>query len=146
MNTSERNETHHLRWDFTEDELREFSKTMAREAQDLTAAENQKKVATSQFAEEIARHRMALSQMARNISNGYEMRMTKCHVQLDNPERGRATIIREDTGEVVRERAMTDQEVRDVAQKKLPLTELPPTGIPTPADVTIARAATESKP
>jgi hypothetical protein len=119
----ERIETHHLRHDFTEDELKEFSRTMAREAQDLAAAEDQKKVAVAQFAEEIARHRSIVGQMARNINNGYEMRLVPCAVLLDTPVRGTASLCRKDTGEVFRERPMNEQEVRDQAQTRLPLEE-----------------------
>jgi hypothetical protein len=120
-NTVERFETHHLRYNFTEDELKEFSRTMAREAQDLAAAEDQKKVAVAQFAEEIARHKSVVSQMARHINNGYEMRMVRCGVALDKPARGRAEITRLDSGEVVRERAMTEEETKESNQGKLPL-------------------------
>lgn len=124
-NLSERIETHHLRYDFTEEELREFSRTMAREAQDLAAAEDQKKVAVAQFAEEIARHRSLLGQMARRINNGYEMRLLPCIVALDTPSRGTARIVRKDTGDFVKDRPMNDQEMKDASQATLPLDNVP---------------------
>jgi hypothetical protein len=125
-NQTERTETHHLKCDFTESELREFSRTMAREAQDLATAEDQKKVAVAQFAESIARHRSIIGQMARNINNGYEMRLVLCIVRLDDPKMGWATIVHKDTGELVRQRVMTDQEHAEASQGKLPLEEKPP--------------------
>lgn len=122
-NLSERIETHHLKCDFTESELKEFSRTMAREAQDLATAEDQKKVAVAQFAESIARHKSVIGQMARNINNGYEMRLVPCVVVLDKPVRGKATIVRKDTGDLVKERDMDEGEVREAAQASLPLEE-----------------------
>lgn len=120
-NQIERIETHHLRYDFTAEELRDFSRTMARESQDLDAAEAQKKVATAQFAEEIARHKSIVAQMARHINNGYEMRLLPCAVLLDTPVRSTAMVVRKDTGDIVKERPMNDQELKEAAQAKLPL-------------------------
>lgn len=121
-----RTEAHHLRCEFTEGELREFSKTMARETQDLAMAEINKKVANAQFAEEIARHQSIVSKMARNINTGYEMRLVQCEVLLDTPERGSARIVRSDTGEVIKERAMTEGEIKEALQGNLPLAVNPP--------------------
>lgn len=135
---TERIESHHLKCDFTENELREFSRTMAREAQDLATAEDQKKVAVAQFAESIARHKSVLGQMARNINNGYEMRLTQCLVQFDTPALGWARIIRKDTGEVVKERKMDDIEIREAAQATFPLE-------PPPAEKATANSAGKSK-
>jgi hypothetical protein len=105
-------ETHHLRCEFSEEELKDFSKVLARETQSLATAEEEKKVATAQFAERIARHKASTSQMSRNINNGYEMRMVQCEVLLDKPIRGTARIVRLDTGEVVKERVMTPEEMQ----------------------------------
>lgn len=127
-NGTEQVETHHLRYDFTIGELQEFSRTMARESQDLDSAEAQKKVATAQFAEEIARHKSIIGQMARHINNGYEMRLLPCTVLLDTPARGTARIVRKDTGDIVKERPMNDQELKDSAQAKLPLEPEKPAG------------------
>lgn len=121
MNT--RTEVHVLKCIFTEDELRDFSRTMAREAQDLATAEDQKKVAVAQFAESIARHRSILGQMARNINNGYEMRLTECLIEFDKPERSVATIVRKDTGEFVKTRKMDDSEIQTASQSVLPREE-----------------------
>lgn len=118
---TELTETHHLRWDFTESELKEFSKTMARAAEEVAITEIDKKVANTQFAEQIARHQSVMSQMARNINSGYEMRMVKCRVLLDTPVRGTARIVRTDTGTFVKERVMTEREIQDQSQMNLSL-------------------------
>lgn len=112
-----RKEQHFLRVDFTEPELKEFSKTLARETQNLAQAEEEKKLAVAQFAERIARCKSVQSVMSRNISNGYEMRMIECEVHLDLPRKGVATVFRTDTGEMVKERPMEPSEL----QRELPV-------------------------
>ena len=111
-------ETHFLRCDFTPEELREFSKDLARKTAELSQAEEDKKAAVSQFADVIAATRAATSRLARNINSGYEMRSVECEVLLDTPVRATARLVRLDTGETVKERAMTGNEM----QATLPLT------------------------
>lgn len=105
-------ESHFLRCDFSAEELREFSRELARKTAELSQAEEDKKAAVSQFADRIAANRADTSRLARNINSGYEMRMTVCEVLLNTPVTGTARIVRSDTGEVVKERAMTGTEMQ----------------------------------
>ena len=113
-------ESYFLRVDFTVEELREFSKELARKTAELSQGEEDKKAAVSQFADRIAANRADTSRLARNINSGYEMRMVECDVLLNQPVTGTAQIVRLDTGEVVKERAMTGNEM----QADLPLDAL----------------------
>lgn len=107
-----RKETNWMRYTFTEQELQDFSRKLAEETQQLEGAEAEKKVAVAQFSERIARHKSTSSTAARNICMGYEMRMIDCDVLLDTPAIGTARIVRKDTGEVVKERPMTKEEMQ----------------------------------
>lgn len=105
-------ESHFLRCDFSAEELREFSRELARKTAELSQAEEDKKAAVSQFADRIAANRADTSRLARNINSGYEMRSVDCEVQLNIPLDRIARIVRLDTGEVVKERAMTGTEMQ----------------------------------
>lgn len=107
-----RTESNWLRYTFTEEEIANFSRKLAEETQLLESAEAEKKVAVAQFSERIARHKGTSSGAARNICMGYEMRMVECDVILDTPTVGAARVIRKDTGEVVKERAMSSEEMQ----------------------------------
>ena len=114
-------EVHLLRCDFSEDELKQFSKDLARSTAQLAQAEEEKKSAMAQFAERLTGAKALASSLARRINEGYEMRMVDCEVRLDSPTNGTATVVRKDTGEIVKERPMTAGEL----QGELALSESP---------------------
>ena len=101
-----------LRCDFTEEELKGFSKELARSTAQLAQAEEEKKAAMAQFAERMTGQKALLSGLARKINEGYEMRMVECGIKLDSPIAGTTRVIRLDTGEVVKERAMHADELQ----------------------------------
>lgn len=103
-------EVHFLRCDFTELEMKELSAELARGTNELAQAESDKKAVMSQFAERINSRKSEVSSLARRIANGYEMRTVNCEVRLHDPKKGSATVIRTDTGEIVKSRLMTPEE------------------------------------
>lgn len=106
-----------LKCDFTAEELKEISSQLAREAANMAEAEENKKAATAQFAEKIASAKARVASLARQVNQGYEMRNVECRVLLDKPKRGLVQVVRADTGEIVKERPMSDSE----KQGSLPL-------------------------
>lgn len=95
---------------FGEDELKEFSGQLARATEELCAAEEEKKAITAQFKERTESAKMTALALSRKINSGYDMRYVDCELKMDDPRVGEVTIIRLDTGEIVRTRPMTDEE------------------------------------
>lgn len=115
----QRKSTEYLQYHFTDAELLDLAKTNARTQSEKRALENQKAQITKQLAGDIAAKDAELQKLSELVSNGYEYRQVECSIVLDMPVRGMATIIRDDTGEVVKERRMNDSEY----QGKLPIDE-----------------------
>lgn len=115
-----------LQYDFTKEELEEFSKELARQTIERSRLEQQKKEVDSQLKSQIEAANSQIALLAANISTGHMSRMIDCGILWHNPRQGRATICRIDTGEVVRERAMSYEEMQD----RLPFE--PPAATPPP--------------
>ncbi len=102
-----------LQYDFTPTELAEFSKELARHTLERARLEQQKKEVDAQLKAEIEAHNGEIGRLARDISTGHASRMIDCEIMWHNPENGRATVRRLDTGAVVRERAMLYEELQE---------------------------------
>lgn len=99
----------------TADAARELAKANARRA----AIEQQKKEVDSQLKGEIEAQNTVIQRLATLINTGHEFRNVECTVILDKPEAGKKTIVRNDTGEEVTVKPMTDadrQMVLDLEQ------------------------------
>ncbi len=88
----------------TADAARELAKANARRA----AIEQQKKEVDSQLKGEIEAQNTVIQRLATLINTGHEFRNVECTVILDKPEAGKKTIVRNDTGEEVSIKPMTD--------------------------------------
>lgn len=107
----------YLKYQFSEDELKDASKKLAYENQNFDELEDAKKALTSEFTSKINSSRASISKLSSNINNGYEYRYIECEITMDAPETGQKTITRTDTGEIVRIEEMSDREM----QGELPL-------------------------
>lgn len=103
----------YLRYEFTRDELEDKSKELARHTLERGRLEQNKKEVDSQLKAQIEAETSQIALLAGHINMGHESRMIDCAILWHNPKNGRATICRIDTGEVVRERAMTYDELQD---------------------------------
>lgn len=121
-----------LKYTFNAEELATIARSLALANQEAEAIEDEKKEAVANFKARIEAQETAISRYARLYANGYEYRNVECEDLLNNPGNGRKTIVRKDTGEVVRTIEMTPDE----RQEKLPL-EPPPDAeaLPTPEPV-----------
>ena len=99
-----------LRCDFTPDEWAENARQLATATRLRSELEQEKKEIDSQYKAKIEEQIGRASKVAALLGAGYEMRNVPCEVILDKPEPGQATIVRQDTGEIVRTRPMTDME------------------------------------
>ena len=99
-----------LRCDFTSDEWTENARQLATATRLRSELEQEKKEIDSQYKAKIEEQIVRASKLAALLGAGYEMRNVPCEVILDKPEPGQATVVRTDTGEIVRTRPMTEME------------------------------------
>lgn len=103
----------YLKYTFTPAEMEEMSKALARTVQDAVALEGRKTMAVAAFKADIEEKTGKVKSLARMVNDGHEYRNIECEVKLHTPQKGYKTITRKDTGEVVEEVAMTDQEKQE---------------------------------
>ena len=108
--------TKHLKYEFSEDEIKDMSYELARETRELRALNESKKEVMADFTGKIKAKEGSIDRTSEHIANGYEYRMVQCEVEYDDPEPGMKSFTRVDTGEVWEE-PMTDLE----KQGELPL-------------------------
>lgn len=102
----------YLRYEFSDEELSERSKSLAMNIQRQTQAEEEQKAAASQFKERIESYKASIGKLSRDINNGWEMRNIVCFVDHHKPVVGTKRIVRSDTGALVAEIAMTPGELQ----------------------------------
>lgn len=118
--------TEYLRYDFTPEEFTEHARTLARMNQELARSEERKKSITAELASDVKRHQDQVANQSRLVSNGYEYRYIECSVEFDKPTKGKKTIVRIDTGEVVHIKNMTGEDTQAALNFEEAQTEQPP--------------------
>jgi len=104
--------TEYLKCILTEAEIKEAGAALARRYSEITNLEEQKKSVTSDFKAKIDAATAEASLLARQIQNGYEFRQIDCEIQRVWEDKTVQTI-RLDTGEIVKTRPMTADELQD---------------------------------
>lgn len=122
--------TEYLSYTFTTEELADIAGQLARRNTEAAELEDRKKQVVSDFSAQITAAKAEISRLARLYSNGHEYRNIDCEVRFNDPASGRATIVRLDTGEVVKVRAMTGDELQQSLPFEPPAT--PPEPEPEP--------------
>lgn len=107
----------YLRYDFTEAEFLEHARLLGKLNQDLSRAEERKKRVSSELAADVKARQDEVSSQSRLVSNGYEYRDIECEVRYHDPENGKKTLVRMDSGETVKVSFMSGDEM----QASLPL-------------------------
>lgn len=97
-------------------EVLNYGRQIAREQTELETAEQRKKEVMSQLKADIEKHTSAIRSLSSKIATGYEYRAVKCQKVVDGTE-NRVSIVRDDTGEVIEERPLNDDEL----QRGLPI-------------------------
>jgi len=105
--------TEWLKYEFTEEELKDFSKRLAYETRELMENEEAKKSVMSDFKSKIESSKEKISKLSNQINNGYEYRNIDCEVILNEPEAGMKQIVRKDTGELVKTLTMNSEEKQE---------------------------------
>lgn len=93
-------EKRQLRYDFSAKEQHELSIQQARKQKELVELEEEKKSVSSQYKARIDEIKATLNKLSNQVVDGFELREVDCEVRYHQPERGRKTIIRLDTGKV----------------------------------------------
>ena len=96
---------------FTEDEKKEIAAEMARNVSEKSNLEDDKKARNSEFNGKIDLLQAQVNLAAGKLNSGYEHIYVKCEV-VRNYETKRVGFFRVDTGEMVKDRDMTDDELQ----------------------------------
>jgi hypothetical protein len=100
------------RYDFTQQEIRELGRDMAREAQAVYDARAEKIATVAQLAAQIKAAEKRVADLAEKINTGYELRPIECIEVMDSPRPGRKSILRIDNQELLEELQMTEAELQ----------------------------------
>lgn len=103
-----------LKYIFSDIEMKEFATDLARKTSEMSETEEAKKAAVAQFGDRIASLRADTSSLARKFNSGYEYRNIECKVLYHDPSPAQKTIVRLDTGEIVKVSAMTYGELQEI--------------------------------
>ena len=100
-----------IKYLFTETEKKEIASEMAQKIANLQQAEDDKKAIMSDYKSQIDGIQAGINSAATKLTNGYEMRSTKCQVVPNYPKKV-WEYIRVDTGEMVKEKNMTSNDLQ----------------------------------
>jgi hypothetical protein len=101
-----------VRYPFSASEIRQLGADLACATRQAIEIEAAKKIAMAAFAADKKEAEGRCADLALKIERGFEMRDMECVVYLSMPKPGTKTIVRADTGECVREAAMTPEEMQ----------------------------------
>ena len=97
-----------LKYSFSDAEQREHARQLARSTRELAQVELQKKEVVSALKARAEAQNSEIARLSEFINNGYEYRNIECEIRYDTPDIGWKTIVRVDTGEIVREMKMDE--------------------------------------
>ena len=128
MNATKKHETTRiLRYTYTDPERLELGKALAQVHNELGQTNTDFDRVKAEFKSKISAHEAKIQDLSNKVSTGYDMRETKCRWNLDEPKKGKKTLVRLDTAkeEIVEVTEMTDAD----RQVDLPLSEGAHTGV-----------------
>jgi hypothetical protein len=102
-----------VQYNFSNDELRLLGEQLAREAQMVYDLTQKKKELAASIKVAITEADGRAASLARKINERHEYRDAECTARLNTPRVGWKTIVRVDTGEVIREDRMTVDELQE---------------------------------
>lgn len=102
-----------LWWDFTLDELRQKGQDLARALELQDEAELAEKGHREAFKDQMEEINGQIRMISQHIRRRGMLRPVPCTVLFHKPHVGAKTVVREDTGELVKEEAMTSYECQE---------------------------------
>lgn len=104
-------ENEFIKYVFTEPEKKDIANEMAQRIVNLQQAEDDKKAIMSDYKSQIDGIQAGINSAATKMTSGYEMRSTKCQVIPNYPKKV-WEYNRVDTGELVKEKNMTSNDLQ----------------------------------
>lgn len=101
-----------LRYEFSDAEITSIARDQGQKLRDRDTLTAEKKRVAKQYATRIETLDGEIDADTDKITTGYEMRMIECLVYYDQPEAGHKSIVRSDTGTLVRTERMTQSEMQ----------------------------------
>jgi hypothetical protein len=106
--------TENVKHDFGPVEFQDLGRRLAEATQKVDDLTQTKKQIVKDYDAQIEAQKADVLVLSRKLTNGYEMQRTECWVRYHDPVQAKKTIIRKDTGEVVRVEDMTPSECQEV--------------------------------
>ena len=119
--------------DLSAEEVAMYGRQLAGVAEAYDEVEERKADVAKDFKEQLQNLRGEIRRLARLVRTKKEKRTVTCGVAMHTPTVGTKTIVRVDTGEIVREEAMSEAEMQErlfeeVQGPKPPAKDKPPKG------------------
>jgi len=105
--------TEWLRYDFSNDELLDKARELGRAGQEISCLESQLDSVKKDLNAKIAALEATRGMLGNHVTSGYEMRNLKCEIRYNDPEDKTKTVVRVDTGEVIRTAKMESHELQE---------------------------------
>lgn len=99
---------------YTDPERLDLAEQLARASQAKQDAEDQKKAQDAEYKEQLEGLNLAIKRLSRKLTAGHEMRNVQCKWILEDPTPKEKTLVRTDTGEIVRVVPMQDRDFQEV--------------------------------
>ena len=90
-----------LRYLFSDEEKLALSMELAKVNQEISRIEESKKVAMTDFRNQLVIAAEGCTDLAGKVANGFEYRDIECQVEYHKPKRNQKTLTRLDTGEIL---------------------------------------------
>ena len=101
----------------TAEEIAKLHDVLVEKNIELRRVEDEKSTVVSRFSSQIKEVRKVMNETVSTLTNGYEFRPTEC-AWVVNWDANKSELIRVDTGEIVRDREITDGERQLRLQEK----------------------------
>jgi len=118
---------------FTDPERMDIAEQLGRAAQAQGDIEDQKKAQDAEHKEELEAVKLQIKRLSRKLATGSEMRNVQCTWLLGDPKPDEKTLVRKDTGEIVRVVPMHEHDY----QENLPLVTVPGNGADVPRETLV---------
>jgi hypothetical protein len=102
-------ETHTLPCKLTTEEIADAAEELASAIQELEGVEIEKKAVAKEYNSQVDNIKKRIHRLMTHVKNGVAYRSVKCDLQF-HIKKVLAILVREDTGDIIEERPMTEEE------------------------------------
>lgn len=102
----------YLKYEFSQDEIRQFGIDLARLSSEHSELEDEKKSVTSQFKAQMDAKHAEIQAVSNKINSGSERRSVDCEWRYNQPNSGMKQLWRLDTQEILTTTSMTAEEMQ----------------------------------